>query len=584
MKRNKIFKFLASIKLAVVLFAMFVVILGTATYYESAYDTATAQHLVYKSPFFALFLAVFFVNIFCSTAIRYPWKRKQFGFVLTHLAILILLASSAITMVWGVDGSLMVEEGQSGSRVFLNEPVFFGGLAGQPMKEVNAEFRWRAPSPERPSTVKLFDGIAVEVVRYLHHARPDITYVADPNGPPAVQLRIFNKRVDQRQWLTAGKGDLQLGPAHIAMLRANNPEHLQRLLQTSSDEMAAGEIQLLVDSEPSQVKVSELPEGKPMKIGGLELTLKRYLPHAVVENGKLVSRSKHPVNPCVELSLRDAAGNSQDWMLFGRMPELNTRTSSRGKLEAKVLYSLEAEAAGAPNSHGLTLIVGPSASGSAELWARVDGGTPHKVELDKPVATGWMDLQYEALALVPQAREVKSYLPFEGKKPEAQNDAPPAVLARIKGSDKPDQEIWLERGDVRQFQTADGRTFTLGYSYRSINLDFSVHLKDFKIDYDPGTTNPAAFKSDVEVDGKSALIQMNEPLVKSGYKIYQSSYSEIPGQPAVSIFTVAHDPALGLKYLGSILMTMGIAIMFWMRPYGAARAPRKGGPPPHSTT
>ena len=42
MKRNKVFKFLASIKLAVILFVFFVVILASATYYESAYDTPTA--------------------------------------------------------------------------------------------------------------------------------------------------------------------------------------------------------------------------------------------------------------------------------------------------------------------------------------------------------------------------------------------------------------------------------------------------------------------------------------------------------------------------------------------------------------
>ena len=222
MKRNKIFKFLSSIKLAVILFVFFAVILATATFYESTYDTPTAQHLVYKSPLFAVFLAVFFVNIFCSTAIRYPWSKKQVGFVFTHLGILILLAAAAFTMVSGVDGSMIVQEGQTSKRIMLKDPVFFVGRPSEPMKEVPAEFRWTPPSESKPQRVALIEGVTAEVVQYLHHARRNTFYKEAPKGVPALEMRIFNERVDQHQWLTAGKGDVQLGPARIRLLRAND--------------------------------------------------------------------------------------------------------------------------------------------------------------------------------------------------------------------------------------------------------------------------------------------------------------------------------------------------------------------------
>ena len=58
------YQFMASIKLAVILLLSLAAILATATFYESLYDSKTAQHLVYKSPLFAVFLAVFFATGF----------------------------------------------------------------------------------------------------------------------------------------------------------------------------------------------------------------------------------------------------------------------------------------------------------------------------------------------------------------------------------------------------------------------------------------------------------------------------------------------------------------------------------------
>lgn len=562
MKRNKFFQFLASLKLAVVLFVMFAVILALATYYESAYDTQTAQHLVYKSPLFATFLAIFFVNIFCSTAIRYPWKRKQIGFVITHVGILVLLLASALTMVAGIEGSMMVQEGQSSNRVLLNDPVFFVGDAGEPMREVPAEFRWIRPTPESPARVELGDGVTAEVLQYLHHAREHNFYVPTDSGQAALELRIFNDRVDQHQWLTVGKGDLQLGPARVRMLRARDSQQLQRILTGKEEER--GELQLLFGGEPYQIKVTDLVAGHDVAAGPVRVRLRRYLPHAVVEKGELISRSPEPVNPCLDVHVSDSAGHSQDWLLFARMPQLNTRVASQGKMDLKLTYAFAGRAA---NEHVLTLVVAPDGT----LWAQIDAQKARRVTLGKTEPTGWMNLQFEVSKLLPNAKEVREFLPVEVVKEEMQNAPPPAIQVRFQGSRNPDP-IWLERGDVQQLQTSSGKQLVVGYAFRSHPLDFSLHLKDFKIDYDPGTNTAAAFKSIVEVDGQEHTIQMNEPLVKSGFKLFQSSYSELPDQPAVSIFTVAYDPGIALKYVGSIMMVMGIAIMFWMKPHGGTKA------------
>lgn len=561
MKRNKFFQFLASIKLAVILFLMFATILALATYYESVYDTETAQHLVYKSPLFAVFLAIFFVNIFCSTAIRFPWKRKQLGFVLTHSGILLLLLAAAVTMGFGVDGSMMIQEGQSSSKVLLNQQVFFAGPSMKELREIPAEFRWRRPSPERPARVALGNGLEAEVERYFHHARLEKRFEAGEAGVPALELKIFSDQFSQHQWLTVGRGDVDLGPARIRMLRANGPEHLETLLKSESSEQ--GELQLLVAGQPFQIQVTELTPGKPMAAGEFQVTLLRYLPHAVVEEGELVSRNDLPINPCVEVRLADRSGNSQEWLLFARLPELNVRTRSQGEnLPVRLLYVWDGKD---EKQKELTFILGPD----LKLWTRIDQGPARPVEVGKAQKTGWMNLEFEVAQFLPKAREVREFFEVEVEKGQ-QNTPPPAVLVSFKGAQDPGP-YWMERGDVEKITTISGQEMIVGYAFRSVDVGFPVVLKDFQIDYDPGTTNPAAFRSLVEVAGEKHTIQMNEPLVKDGFTFFQSSYSEIPGGPSISIFTVARDPGIALKYLGSIIMVLGIAIMFYGR---SAKNPR----------
>ncbi len=567
MKRNRIFKFLASLKLAVILFILFATILALATYYESAYDTATAHHLVYKSPLFALFLAVFFVNIYCSTAIRYPWKRRLVGFVITHVGILVLLVGAAVTMAFGVEGSMVVEEGRYSSRILLNQPVFMVGEQGGALKEVPAEFRWRRPSPQSPARADLGGGLVAVVEEYLHHAAVQTHFESAENGVPALKLRIFMRsqqpgrpKVDQLQWLTAGKGDVSLGPAQVRVLRAADPATLKRLLAPGSHHR--GELQLLVEGEPHQVKIAELEVGKPHQVAEHELLVRRYLPHAVVENNELISKDDQPVNPCIDLQLRDKRGNSQDWLLFAKLPELNTRTASKGEMPVRLTYAWSEE-----GKRGLSFVVGPG----DKLYYRLDQQGARPLEVGKAYPTGWMNLEFEVGEFFPKAREVREFRAVEVDEPNDPNAPPPAIRLRLEGAPSHAESFWLERGDIKQVRRQDGKEWVVGYAYKSLELGFPLKLVKFHIDYDPGTNNPAAFRSQVEVQGQSHEISMNEPMVRDGFKFFQSSYSQMPDSTPVSIFTVARDPGIAFKYLGSIMVVLGIATMFLMRPYQLAR-------------
>jgi len=106
-----IFKFLASLKLALLLLAVLVYACAMGTYYESAFNAELAAMKVYKTWWFTGWMMLLVVNLFCVAAIRYPWKPHQTGFVITHAGIITLLAGGMIDRKWGLEGALNLRSG-----------------------------------------------------------------------------------------------------------------------------------------------------------------------------------------------------------------------------------------------------------------------------------------------------------------------------------------------------------------------------------------------------------------------------------------------------------------------------------------
>ncbi|MBT4724909.1 MAG: hypothetical protein HN617_04455 [Planctomycetaceae bacterium] len=118
-------KFLASLKLAVVLIFSMAFTLGYATFVEAAYGTAVVQFFVYQTWWFNALNFTLGVNIFCAAAIRYPWKRNQTGFVITHIGLLTLLIGAAIGRKYGVDAQIPIFEHKMENFAFDRGRMFF---------------------------------------------------------------------------------------------------------------------------------------------------------------------------------------------------------------------------------------------------------------------------------------------------------------------------------------------------------------------------------------------------------------------------------------------------------------------------
>ena len=95
------FRALASLQLAVALIAVYAVVLAGATVDREqvwqGHGAAAARFAVYGTGWFTAIHVLLAVNVLCAMLIRFPWRRRQIGFLVTHGGILVLLVGCAAT-------------------------------------------------------------------------------------------------------------------------------------------------------------------------------------------------------------------------------------------------------------------------------------------------------------------------------------------------------------------------------------------------------------------------------------------------------------------------------------------------------
>lgn len=118
---KRVFRFFASLELAVVLMVFLAAVLAWATCLEAAKGRGYVQWHVYGSHWFAALLALLGVNILAATLVRFPWDRGQIGFVVTHVGLLVLLAGSIQTSLFGIEGQISLAEGERSDKIRVTD-------------------------------------------------------------------------------------------------------------------------------------------------------------------------------------------------------------------------------------------------------------------------------------------------------------------------------------------------------------------------------------------------------------------------------------------------------------------------------
>jgi hypothetical protein len=109
---------LGALRLAVVLIAVYAGVAAWATLVESEHGTAAAHFAIYDTGWFTALNGLLALNVFCAVLIRFPWRWRQSGFLVTHLGILVLMAGCLATRQFGIEAQLPIFEGQTAHRAF----------------------------------------------------------------------------------------------------------------------------------------------------------------------------------------------------------------------------------------------------------------------------------------------------------------------------------------------------------------------------------------------------------------------------------------------------------------------------------
>ena len=587
-----LFKFFSSLKLAVFSLLLLSAVLAFATFIGSYYGMRGSQIVVYQRWWFGGVLFLLGLNVFCAAMSRYPWKMRQTGFVITHLGIIVILVGAFVTQQFGLDGNMPIPEKQQSQEVILNDLKLTVTDQRTGTTQMFSVPEFHRSKVGKLMQVELAGGEQIQIEKFIPRAIPETKMVPSPTpgiGLPAVKVGLTNSRFQIEQWLRpeakTERAELNLGPAIVTF----------EALKTSADEQAffqrkpkasqpkgkdQGRLLIEVQGKRFALQVSELlGKWRPLDEIKLEIQVKRYLPYAVVDGKKLISKTQEPVNPAVEVEVREKgqATPPEKHTVFALFPEFNTL--HQGAKEKKKPLGVTLSYRGPEKEESLRgvgrarghLFLAQSADRSKVLYRVLSSAGAvngeGQLKAGEKVATGWMDIELSLKDWIPSSvldEEPRSVEVLQGA------DEPFLTAVRMRVGNTP--AFWLLEGMGKSVAASSG-DLIIQYHRDRMTLPFQLYLDKFTMGTNPGTNTAASFISDVTVkdpkaqSDKKATISMNEPLKYGGYYFYQASYQLSPGQPAVSVFAVNHDPGRVLKYLGSLLMTLGIAIMFYMNPH-----------------
>ncbi len=593
-QKNPLFRFLSSLKLAVLSLLSLAGVLAVATVAESLYGMRGAYVLIYGQVWFYGLLVMLGLNVFCAALSRWPWKRHQMGFVITHSGILLILAGSWLTMQYGVDGNLPIVEGTDDGEVILNGLQLSIGDVEEGKSQAFPIPETALKSEGKLAEVVLPAGHRLVVEKFFPRAKVArvVRKSVSGLGVPAIHVEVFNDRFSIDEWLLADQPDaakqVNLGPAVLSFQKLSSAVDAAEykkgpLAADKGKKETKGTVLLISQGKEFRIPISEVMQRwVPAGNSGYEVFVERYLPYAVVEKNELVNRGNAPVNPTIQLVLKNQQGKKEKHTLFANFPDfatLHQKTKPANQPEFGVkLRMLPASNAMSPMGGVRGQLSFAQSTDNQRLHYRIYGKESRflsdgVVEVGKAISTGWMDLQFRVTEWLPAAVDLEE--PNYSERLPAGENLPSAVQVRhleegktASGADL----FWLVEGSSESIGVGN-RILEVNYGRDRLSLPFRLRLNKFTMGTNPGTNKAASYESDVQVEdpanssAPAAHISMNEPLYYGGYTFYQASYQLREGQPPLSVFSVNRDPGRWVKYGGSLVMVLGILLMFYFNPH-----------------
>jgi hypothetical protein len=619
---DKLLDFCSSLKLAICLILSLAFYLAAATCYEARYGTRAVQDMIYSSRPFILLMAMLSINVMAAVLVRYPWKRKQTGFIITHCGIETLLLGCLLSFRYSVDGRVSLEPGQKSEVINLNDEevgITMADAGGKERRHVYPVNLWHDAGypglakfvlgslgaidlpPEATWTEghtvdwSLGGGAKIQVLEWLPAAVGETVVKPSPDGFPAAI-------VDQDIPLVAdGQGGGMVRPfggtIELDLWKARSDDEVAEFVHppAMSDLPEQGRIDVYLDGKQYSVDVTPQTMGKAQTLGtsGYAGMVNDYILHApppqLPENHGQDAIASEPVDPQVSFTLI-GPGSMQKYLLAAWHPQFmahldDADMSHHGSASAtdpliwywhpQTYFTTKEGTRGR-----LMLLQTPD----GRLLARMFGmqtqagqqpGQPFEITVGKELTNFWLNISLTVTQHCPSGVLSNEFRQAHVE-PNQMDDHSRAIKVAL-DVDGSHQETWLERGDNPVELNTPRGPVQLDYGFREYELGFAVGLDHAEQTNDPGSNQAAAYTSGVTLVGSTKddgphTITMNEPLTVQGLTFYQAGLSQDQGF-TFSTLSVRHDPGWVIKYIGCALIVGGIFTMFYMKAYFQKSSP-----------
>lgn len=197
----KVFKFLASLKLAVINILLLGLISAVGTFVESYYDLYLAQHLVYQSLWMQIILVSFSVNLLSVMVDRWPWKKRHIPFITAHIGIIMIIIGAFVTAKLGIDGSMRLEPGKESNSIILSPRILsvfssFGEGALSELYKDQPQFILNKPSSKKPYLIPL-GSESMEIMDYYPYAKEKIIFKKNKESGWLFHFQLLGARAEE---------------------------------------------------------------------------------------------------------------------------------------------------------------------------------------------------------------------------------------------------------------------------------------------------------------------------------------------------------------------------------------------------
>jgi hypothetical protein len=564
---RSIYKFLASLQFAIVLLSVIIVASAVGTVYETSFNADVAQKYIYGAPWFNFWLTALCVNLFCVAAIRYPWKRHQTGFVITHAGIITLLCGAMIDRIWGIEGFMHLHTTKAGANVMELHAqelrVKIGNDVALTRFKINT--LWNELVAESPSK-----DVKVEIKNVLPVTASEVAIAAEPGGKdtkPGLNFTLQGPMMGKHDSSIFLDERDNLGPASVVFLPG--------MPRTAPAQAETAQLGLVFQKKPFRFTVkagesrSEALEGLP----DWKINIYGYYPNFIIDKNGPKNNETGPRNPVIYFELEGPKVNG--WVPDERTvpaeikghdikQDPNKVSAHREKffIFARNGFVMNEALHGEPTGAEAMLDAPKSASSSSAsvisgrngvaFYLGDDGTlrylikhTPRSqnpddeegppptekigvVELEKAVPVAWAPgAEFIVHELVLNAQHKVVFIPHpELKAAKDQENLNQGIQCKVTvGSESKD--MWVGQTEVDktfpQYLIVGGKKVNFEFVNQTVQLPFTVSLKKFSAPTDEGSNEFAAFESLLGFKNMECAVTL-----KKGYVLGKTQFDATP--------------------------------------------------------